>query len=174
MTRLKNLPEFMKVVKQVQPVDSNGAAQGGNYNFVSLRNYQSAGFLLSVGAHSGSAAAFTVQQAKNVEGNGAKSLAYDLYYKNAVGSSPQEESDRWDKVTGASGTFNIAAQTNFWIPVRPGELDVSNDFDCIRAHLAAPDAATLIGMWLFLWGGPEGITGNTIHIPSANVNRMPN
>ena len=161
---MKSLFEQMKLVKQVQPVDSNGQAQGGNYPFVSLRNYQGGAFLLSVGAHSGSAAAFTVQQAKNVEGNGAKALSYDVYASNAVNSSPTEESDKWFKTTGASGTFNLAAQTNYIIPVRPGELDVSNNFDCIRGHLAAPDAATLIAMFLLLWGGPEIVTGKLFFI----------
>lgn len=171
---MRNLVEQMKLVKQLQPIDSNGAAQGGNYNFVSLRNYQGGAFIVSVGAHSGSAAAFTINQAKNVEGNGSKAWAYDRYFSNLVGASPQDESDMWREFTGAAGTFNIVAQTNFVIPILPGALDVSNNFDCVRATLAAPDASSLISMHLLLWGGPEGITGNKIHIPSVNVNRMDN
>ncbi len=171
---MKSVAERMKVIHKFQPRDINGAAQGGNYNHTSLRNYQGAYFLLSVGAHSGDAVAFTITQAKNVEGNGSKSLAYDKYYSNDPDASPQQEEDNWRETTGAAGTFNITANTNYLIPVRPGELDVSGDFDCIRGELAAGSASTIVSLALVLHDGPEGITDNVKHIPSAAVNRMPN
>ncbi len=171
---MRDFATTFKRVNQVLPV-SGTAAQGGNYNFVSLRNYQGMVLILDVGIHTGDATALTVKQAKNVEGNGSKAMtAHTRGYKNVPGSSPQEESDRWDEFTITSGTFDIAAATRYIIPIRPAMLDVTNDFDCIRMELAAPSATTVISMAIDLWGGPEGIAGNTDHIPSANVNRMPN
>ena len=172
---MRDLATSVKIFNQVLPVDTNAQAQGGNFNFVSLRNYQGAAFLIQVGVHSGTAAAFTIDQAKNVEGNGSKGMtAHPRGYKNVPGSSPQEESDRWDEFIITSGTFDIDANTNYVIPVRPGMLDVTNDFDSIRMNLIAPDAATLFACQLMLWGGPMGLAGDTRHIPSAAVNRMPN
>lgn len=170
--RLKEFPSFTKVVRQVMPVDSDSQAQGGNYNFVSLRHYNTITAFIAVGAHSGASKAITLQQAKNVEGNSAKTLAFSRYYKQTVGASPPETGDRWDLVTGVSSTFNIAAQHHYAIPIRQAMLDVTNDFDCVRIHLAAPAAATLIYMAFFLMGGPEGIGNDVRHIPSANVNNM--
>ena len=172
--KMKSPAEQMKVVNQFSPKDINGAAQGGNYNHVSLRNYQGCFAEVQVGAHSGAATAVTIKQAKNVEGNGNKALSFDRYYKQAVAASPQQESDMWVEVTGASGTFNIAANHNYIIPIRPAMLDVTNDFDCVRVEVAAAGASTIAASQLTLHGGPEGITGNTDHIPSAKVNQMPN
>lgn len=172
---LRDFATSVKIFNQVLPVDTDAQAQGGNFNFVSLRNYQGGGFFIEVGAHSGTAVAFTISQAKNVEGNGSKAMtSHTRGYKNVPGSSPQEESDRWDEFTITSGTFDLAASTNYWIPIRPAMLDVTNDFDAIRMALEAPDAATLFSCNLFLWGGPEGLAGDTRHIPSMAVNRMPN
>lgn len=172
---IKDFATSYKIVKQIFPLDINAAVQGGNYNFVSLRNYQQMGFRLNVGAHSGDGVAFSMRQAKNVEGNGSKAMTNHTYgFRNTPGGSPQEESDRWDKFTITSGLFDIAASTLYWIPFRPAMLDVSNDFDCIRGEMEAGSAATLVSLDLFLWGGPEGIDTSITHIPSVAVNVMPN
>ena len=171
---MRSPAETTKRVNQVAPADINGAAQGGNYNFASLRNYQGAYFVLKVGAHSGSAAAVTVQQAVNVEGKSNKAISFDKYYSNDHSSANPDEVDLWQETTGASGTFNIAANTNYVIPIKPAELDVTNRFDCIRGHIAAPDASTIVSLELVLYGGPEGIVNDKDHIPSAAVNRLDN
>ena len=169
------LPEWGKIVNQISPVDTNGLVQGGNYNFVNIRNYQAGGFLIKVGVHSGTAEGITIRQAKNVEGNGSKALVFTKYFKNLVVGSPQEESDLWSEETATSNTFDIIANTNFWVPIRPGMLDVSNDFDSIRFQMDGDsDAATLVDASLILWGGPKAVAGNVSQIPSTAVNRMPN
>lgn len=163
-----------KIVNLISPKDINGAAQGGNYNAVSLRNYMGAFILLKVGAHSGAATAVTLKQAKTPDNSSVKALSFTEYYSNTVGASPTEESDMWQKKTASSNTFNIAANTNYIIPIRPGMLDVSNNFDCVRLDIAAAGASTIVAAALVLHDGPMGITDNTKHIPSARVNRMPN
>jgi hypothetical protein len=171
---MRALAENMKVVSIVAPVDSNGAAQGGNFNFHNMRNYPMCSIFVHIGAHSGTAAAFTIRQAKNVEGNGSKALSFTKYYQSKPTASPPETSDRWDEMVAASDTFNIAANTVYEIPVKGDMLDVDNGFDCIRAQLIAPDAATLISMYAVFHGGPAGQCGTLHEVPSVKVNRMPN
>lgn len=168
------LPEWGKIVNVFSPLDVDTAVQGGNYNFVNIRNYQAGGFLLRIGAHSGDAVGFTIQQAKNVEGNSKKALTFTKYFRNKTNASPQEESDMWVEETAVSNTFDVLAQNQYFIPVRPGMLDVSNNFDSIRGELEAGSAATLASLSLLLWGGPKAIAGNVDQIPSTAVNRMPN
>jgi len=168
--------ETTKRVNQVAPQDINGAAQGGNYNFASLRNYQGAYFVLKVGAHTPGvgAVAATIQQAVNVEGSSNKAIAFDKYYSNDHSSANPDEVDLWQETTGAAGTFEIAANTTYVIPIKPAELDVTNRFDCIRGHLEAGATACLVSLELVLYGGPEGIVNDKDHIPSAAVNRQDN
>jgi hypothetical protein len=169
---MRNMAQSMKIVSRVLPQVVT-AAQIGTYNFTSLRNYQGAGVLIKCGALNGAAPTISVTQAKNVEGNGMKAISFDAYYTNVPGSSPQEEEDRWDESTGAAGSVTVVASTVFFIPIRPGMLDVSNDFDCIRPELTAPGTNLALSVDVILWGGPAGISGSTLHIPSAAVNRMP-
>lgn len=163
-----------KFVTKFQPQDINGAAQGGNYNFTSFRLHEGAGIFIAVGAHTGNAVAVTLKQAQNVEGNGNKALGFTEYYSNVPAASPQQEEDKWTKQTAASNTFNIAADTNYFIPLRQAKLDVTNNFDCFRLEIASASAATLIHANYELFAGPEGIAGDIEHIPSVAVNRMPN
>lgn len=162
-----------KPVNLVSPRDVNGAAQGGNYGAVSLRNYQGAFIFIQVGAHSGNPVGISLKQAKSTDNSAIKALSFTEYYSNTVGASPTEESDLWQKKTASSDTFDVAANTNYLIPIRPGMFDVTNRFDCLRVDVEAGSASTILGIMLFLHDGPMGIADNTKHIPSARVNRMP-
>ncbi len=163
-----------KYVTKFQPIDINGAAQGGNYFFTSFRLHEGAGIFIAVGVHSGNAVGITLQQAKNVEGNSNKALEFTEYYSNVPGASPEEETDKWKKQVAASDTFDIVANRNYFIPLRPAMLDITNNFDAFRLEIEAASAATLIAAFYELYAGPEGITGDIEHIPSVAVNRMPN
>lgn len=174
MTVPNALVHHNKYVTKFQPQDINGAAQGGNYNFTSFRLHEGAGIFIAVGAHSGNSVAVTLRQAKNVEGNGSKALEFTDYYDNLPGGSPQETEDLWRAQTAASDTFDIVANTNYFIPLRQAMLDVTNDFDAFRLEVAAASAATLIHANYELFAGPEGIDDDIDHIPSVAVNRMPN
>lgn len=171
---MRTLAERVKIKNVISPVDTNGQLQGGNFNFTSMRNYSYFDMMIQVGTHSGDDTAVTLNQAKNVEGNGAKALEFVNYWSQLVGASPQEESDLWQPQTAVSDTFDIAANTNYLIPIKPDSLDVTNNFDCVRFALGLSSAATLIAVQLYMSGGPEGIAGDVRHIPSAAVNRMPN
>lgn len=174
MTIANALVHRHKYVTKFQPIDINGVAEGGNYNFTSFRLHEGAGIFIAVGVHSGNAVGITLRQAKNVEGNGSKALEFTEYYSNVPGASPQEEEDKWKEETAVSDTFDITAARNYFIPLRPAMLDVTNNFDAFRLEIEAGSAATLIHANYELYGGPEGITGDIEHIPSVAVNRMPN
>ncbi len=175
MTIANALVHRHKYVTKFQPIDINGIALGGNYFFTSFRLHEGAGIFIAVGVHSGASVAVTLSQAKNVEGNGSKTLEFTEYYSNVPGASPEEETDKWKVEVAASDTFDIAAARNYFIPLRPAMLDVTNNFDAFRLAIAGTaDAATLIHANYELYGGPEGITDDIEHIPSVAVNRMPN
>lgn len=161
----------IKTVRQIAPQDVNASAQTGAYT--SLRNYPNGAFELSVGAHSGDAVAITFKQAKNIDGEGVKALTNPptIGYKNTASAFP---SDTWEEFTITAGTFNIAANTQYIIPIRHNMLDVSNNFDCVRMDIAAGSASTLVAASLKLWGGPQTILpegGNRQHMPSARLDR---
>lgn len=163
-----------KYVTLFQPQDINSAAQGGNYNFTSFRLHEGAGIFIAVGVHSGGAVGISLKQAKNVEGNGSKALAFTEYYLNQPGASPAEETDKWRAAVAVGNTFDVTANYNYFIPLRPAMLDVTNDFDCFRLEIEAGSASTLIHANYEFFAGPEGIDNNIKQIPSVAVNRMPN
>ena len=172
---MRHLPLHGKFVLHAAPVDINtGGAKGGNYNGISLRNHVSITGRVVIGAHSSTAVAITLQQMTSVEASAAKALSFTTYYSNAYLTSPVEERDMWVEQTASSDTFNIAANTQYMIPIKQAMLDVTNGFDCVRLHISAPGAAT-IGFWEWiLFDGPTGIPGSTKHNPSVHVNRMDN
>ncbi len=174
MTIANALVHRVKYVTKFQPQDINGVALGGNHDFTSFRLHEGAGILIQVGAKAGNAVGITLRQAKNVEGNSSKALEFTEYYSNVPGASPVEETDKWKEETAVSDTFDVNANTNYFIPLRQAMLDVTNDFDTFRLEIEAASAATLIAANYELYGGPEGITDDIQHIPSVAVNRMPN
>lgn len=172
---MRALPHSMKRVIYFVPLDADvgaSGAQGAAYDFTSLRNHPGASILIQVGVHGGADIAATLTQAKNVTGDSVKALSFTEAYLCDFGATLAENKDRWDRFTVSGDTFNIAADTFYEIPIRPGMLDVTNNFDCVKLNIAAGDAASLVAGSILLWGGPEGIDTDTDHIPSANVNQM--
>lgn len=161
-------PFNRKRVNYLSPVNINGAQIGGDRSFVSMRNYLKAECCLMVGAAS-STPAVTLSQAKNVEGNGSKALAFLEVWKQMPGASPQEEGDLWQRVDVTSNTFDLAANTNYIIVVKADDLDVNNKFDCIRMEIAAEAGTNLVAGWYDLEHARYMGEGNTL-MPSALVN----
>lgn len=160
----------IKHVPIIQPV-SITALQGGNYNFISLKDYLYAEILIATGVLTSTASAVTLQQAKNVEGNGAKSFSFAKMWRNIPASSPQDEQDLWQEIDVSSDTFNVASNVNYRIPIDPAELDVDNDFDCIRPHLSAPGTSLLVYVSALLYlPRYAGLGKKVMH--SAKVNRV--
>lgn len=157
-----------KIVNIISPV-SITTLQGGNYNFISMKNYLHGTIHIRCGVLTSTASAVTLQQAKNVEGNGAKTLSFTKYWYNVPGSSPQDEQDLWQELDAASDTFNVASNTNYMIEIEPAMLDVDNNFDCVRLHLSAPGTSLVVGAFMVL-SKPKFSGKGKLVMPSATVN----
>lgn len=165
-------PYNFKDVSVISPI-SITTAQGGNYNYVSMRGCQRASVCIRTGVLTSTASAVTLTQAKNVEGNGSKALAFAKYWQQVPASSPQDEQDLWQELDATSNTFNVASNRNYRIEVEASSLDVTNGFDCIRPEISAPGTSLLISVNIILWGLRYTGKGNA-NQPSASLNRMPN
>lgn len=136
------------------PVDTNGTPQGGNRSFISLKNYQRVVITILVGNLAGDIAV-TLKQAKNVEGNGSKALAYTKILLAKATASPPEDQDLWHEEAVTANSYTMAAATHdnyvFKIEIKGDDLDVNGGFDCIRPQLADPAAAAVIGIMVDLF-----------------------
>lgn len=165
-------PFNFKDVSLILPVSST-AAQGGNFNFVSCRNARDIAVIIRTGVLTSTAPAVTMQQAKNVEGDGAKTLAIPGYWYQAPGTSPQDEQDLFQYYTATSDTFNLASNGVYIIHYDCDQFDSNNNFDCIRPSIAAPGTSILLSVNVFMWNLRYTGKGKFTQ-PSATVNKAPN
>lgn len=131
----KKLVQDGQIETGAVPKDITGAATTGDY--VSLRDYGHLTVILQQGAWAGGTPAVTLKQATDVAGTGEKALSF---------------AKRWTKVgiTGTvfaetavvSDTFNLpnVANTINVLEIDAEDLDVANDFDCVRVDVASPGA----------------------------------
>jgi len=166
--RMQKLMHNMKAVTIISPV-STGAAQGGNYGFISMKNAQHASINIRCGILTGAAAAVTLQQAKNVEGNGNKALGFTKVWMNVPTVSNVDEQDLWTEVDVAANTFNTASNRNYRIELDAAELDVDNSFDCFRLHLSAAGTSLVVAADATLTNLRYTGEGN-LSQPSAKIN----
>jgi hypothetical protein len=142
--------------------------QGGNVNFVSLSNYQHAVVEVITGAIVGAGPALTLLQAKNVEGSGNKALGFTIVWQNRFLNSPDEIQDLWEKQTVVD-TVTLLPNTGYRIEVDTDELDVTNDFDCIRPNITAPGTSLLYVVSVELHSPRYTGQGNKVQ-PTSRVN----
>ena len=132
-----------KMVMLVPPKDSTGAAQGGNLPFVSVGKHRDFVVHFFFGNIAGDVN-LTLQQAKNVGGNGAKALGFDKIYAVQSDAGDVVDQDKAVPVTVASDTHAVANATDdnyhYMIEMRVDQLDVNNGFDCIRPNMSTPGA----------------------------------
>lgn len=104
--------ETMKFPQGIWPVDFNTGANPGDY--VTLKNDQKLGILISQNTAAGTAAV-TLVQAKNVAALGAKALAFTRYWMTGVKLNYDGASGRFTKgetVTGAGGGSGVVYYDN--------------------------------------------------------------
>ena len=156
-----------KVYNYLRPISISSVLIGPDRNAISMRNYQHATILLNVGTVASAGNTFTIQQCKNVEGGGAKALAFDRYYYSTGNASPAEDSDQWQEVV--SGTLLTIAATSYMVEVDARMLDVDNRFDCIRPSLDSVASANLVSIVVIL-SNPRYTGRLKANQPSAMVN----
>lgn len=129
------------------PIDGTGAVFGGNKQFACLRGITDVviHFIFGNLAADGT---ITLQQAKNVGGNGAKALAFDTIWLTKSDAGAPEDQDKPVRTTVAANSFTAAAasmdNTHMQIEMHVSQLDVQNGFDCIRPNFAGGAGASLV------------------------------
>ncbi len=155
MTATANLrlTDFMQIVSAIKPIDFNAAAQAGDW--VSLKGYNRMAVVFHGRAGSaGTDVTFTLEQATSVAGAGAKALNFTELFK-------KEGADiltigQFTKVTQASGntytsTNNEQSDQIVVFDFQPEDLDIKNDFDCVRLSVNAGNAAKIVSALYLLW-----------------------
>lgn len=134
---MKPLGNLFDIVPVIVPLDLQTARSG---DYVSLKNAQGVCFVVFKGV--GTAADdpdFTVQQASDVAGTGAKDVTFTQVYKKqgtltAVGSWTSE-TQAASATYSADGT-SAEEQAVYVIQIDADELDVDNGFDCVTMNAA--------------------------------------
>lgn len=116
------------------PKDTTGAAVTGDY--VSLKDFRHLTVIIQQGAWAGGTPAVTLLQATAVAGTGEKSAPIAKYWQK-VGLTGGSFAAPTDVV---SDTFNLPAVANTItvLEIDADQLDVDNDFDCVRVGIASP------------------------------------
>lgn len=127
------LNQCAKIVFGTAPANYTGSASTSD--IVSLKNYDRATVIIQTGAWAGGTAAVTLKQASDVSATGAKALAFTRQFTNVADTT----SDTLTDTTVTSNTFNLsAANAIHVIEVKATDLDMDNDFDCLRVDVASP------------------------------------
>lgn len=161
---LKPLGSYIDIIPAIVPVDSQAAANPGDY--VSLKNAQGVAIVIFKAAGvANDDPVLTIRQAQDIAGTGVKDFApatqgagITRYLKKqgalltAVGA--------WTEVLQAAAatiTFDATSaesQAVYVVEIEAAELDVDNGFDCIAANIADTGAAgaQLISELYILYG----------------------
>lgn len=151
-----HLVELMGMEVIQVPLDTTGAAISSDW--LSLKNYAHATFIIAQGAWAGGTPAVTLAQATAVAGTSEKALAFlKRWTKVAVTGTV------WVETAVTSNTFNLPATANTInvIEVEAAELDTDGGFDCIQLEIATPGSnADLLCAIAILSGAryPQAIT----------------
>lgn len=159
--------EFAQVVSAFVPIDVNAAAQIGDY--VSLKNYQRCAVILFGAAGSaGTDITLTIQQATDVSNSDVKALNFTTIDSKegaaltAIGTFTTTTQTAANTYTT---TNNEQSQQIYIVDFGAEDLDIANDFDCLRMSINAGNAAKVMAGLYILYGPRDG----SATLPSAIV-----
>jgi len=154
---MEMLLEKLQLVEGFPAVDLQTGANNGDY--VCLENYNRVVvlFVSGVGTN-GDDPTLTIQQASDVSGTGAKALNFTTIYRKQAATNLTGTS-QWTKTTqAAANTYtntDAAEQSLMWaVEFKATDLDLDNNFDCIRATVADVGTNTQPGYLLYILGEP--------------------
>jgi hypothetical protein len=162
--------EGFQLVAAWDPVDVNSTAQTGD--IVSLENYQRCAVV--VHAKAGSATTgditLTIVQCTDVSNSLADAKALNFTRIDVKQGADSAAIGQFTATTQtAANTYTSATSGEadlIWVvDFGADELDIANDFDCIRASLGATSSAKVVGCMYVLYGAKYG----TDPLPSAIV-----
>lgn len=135
----------------VQPIDGNGLTLGGNFQFASMKNHYRVAFHFLFG-NVAADGTISLQQAKNIGGSGAKTLAFTKYARQQCIAGDPRDQDKFLVETATGNAITVAAASNdgnwYIIEMKADELDVNNGFDCVRPNFIGGAGATLVAIWV--------------------------
>jgi hypothetical protein len=143
------------LIEQAKPVLVNVPALGsGAGTYLSLKNYEKVTFL--IGASNGGAgvtgSVITLKQALAVAGTGEKPIPFTKAYRNLDLAVNQQLAE----FAVAADTFTLDATVSknlfYAIEVDLSQLDVKNDFDCVKL-VAGTSVAQTLAIVALLWPG---------------------
>lgn len=156
MTGNLRLTDFADVISAIKPVTLNTGANVGDV--ISMKNWMRCAIIFfgTVGS-SGTDITLTLEQGTNVAFGTNKALAFTTVFKKegadllAIGTMT--------KVTqAAANTFTFANNEQldqiYVIDVQAEDLDIANDYDCIRLSVNQGSAAK-VGCALYIPYGPR-------------------
>lgn len=146
-----------QIAAGVVPVNLATLANDGDW--VSLKLYQRLIIILFKGAGTaGEDPTLTLEQAQDVAGTGAKALAFEeIYSKQGADLFTIGEFTKITQAAAATYTHTDGAeQMAIWVvEVLASQLDVKNDFDCVRARVADVGVGAQLGGILYILADPR-------------------
>jgi len=149
----EKLLEMIQIVEGFKPVDLQDGANSGDY--VSLQNYKGCAvvFMSAVGTAADDPT-LTIQQASDVAGTGVKALNFTVIARKQA-ATDLSAVGQWTRTTQtAANTYTEATsaeQDSIWVvDFDADELDVDNDFDCIRATVADVGSNEQLGVLFYV------------------------
>ena len=149
MNQFLPLVDKAKIVTGVAPV-----ALTADGDFVSMKGFQKLTVIISVdNGNTVTGGAITLDQAQDVSATGAKALAFTNVYANTDVAA----SDTLTATTVTSNTFTTnttnAKNLLYVIEIDATDLDMDNNFDCVRVGCAS--MANAVGCVLYILHGPR-------------------
>lgn len=147
------LGNLIDIIEGFPPVDLQDGNNTGDY--ISLKNAARVAvvFVSGIGTN-GQDPTLTIQQATDVSGTDVKALNFTVIHRKQAATSLAAVS-AWTRTTQSAGNTytntDAAEQDLIWVvEFAPGELDVANDFTCIRATVADVGGAAQPGYLCYL------------------------
>jgi len=151
--------ERMQIVpgQAAGPADINGAAITGDY--VSLKNYRRCLVLVYAGdGTAGGDLDVKLYQASDVSGTGAKVLncletdrIFTKQHASTFAGVGQFTKETQPTADEQYTDTDSGEQVNLWgLEVMASDFDADNNFDCLRADVADPGAAKVVGLLYML------------------------
>lgn len=152
------LIDEIQIVPGFLPVDMSGGANDGDW--VSLKNYDRCTIIFI--ADSGTAGddpVLSLQQATDVSGTDAKDLEVidTVFVKQGASLAAIGAFTKETQTAAASYTDDTSAEVEkVWVvEVQAPELDVANDFDCLRARVADVGGNAQLGTLIYVLSHPR-------------------
>lgn len=150
------LLEKLQLVAGFVPVNMATAANNGDW--VSLKNYRRClAVLFKAAGAAGEDPVFTLRQATDVAGAGAKALNFTTV-QSKVGADLQTIAQWTTTAQAAANTYtdlvSAESQALICVDIKAEDLDIKNGFDCVQLQIPDVGATAQVGCALYILMDP--------------------